>query len=55
MTELLKLLEIESYSQITFSSNGGLDVTFMNNEVDDVQNILRKRKSETIKKIQLLG
>jgi len=27
----------------------------MNNEVDDVQNILRKRKSETIKKIQLLG
>lgn len=35
MTELLKLLEIESYSQITFSSNGGLDVTFMNNEVDD--------------------
>ena len=35
MTELLKLLEIESYSQIKFSSNGGLDVTFMNNEVDD--------------------
>ena len=27
----------------------------MNNEVDDVQNILRKRKNETIKKIQLLG
>ena len=27
----------------------------MNNEVDDVQNILRKRKSETIKKIQLFG
>lgn len=27
----------------------------MNNEVDDVQNILRKRKSETLKKIQLLG
>lgn len=35
MNELLKLLEIESYSQITFSSNGGLDVTFMNNEVND--------------------
>lgn len=27
----------------------------MNNEVDDVQNILRKRKSETLKEIQLLG
>lgn len=27
----------------------------MSNEVDDVQNILRKRKSETLKKIQLLG
>ena len=27
----------------------------MYKEVEDVQNILRKRKSETIKKIQLLG
>lgn len=33
--ELLSSLEINSFSQIKFSSNGGLDVSFMNNEVDD--------------------
>lgn len=35
LTEVLKLLEINSYNEITFSSTGTLNVKFYNNEIND--------------------
>ena len=35
LTEILKLLEINSYNEITFSSTGTLNVKFYNNEIND--------------------